>query len=166
MRRWLTRLHDLLAFSALVVAAVQLAQLPNAERWILFFFIPPLIAGAFLLANRGDPFFLAACRLFLSMIAIAVTVAEVTLALPVPKPQFPGMPLLADRILVAYLVAYGLFLWILCPAYVLTTWLRDWWQVMPRSTGRGLFLLTAWACWLIMMLKLTAAAVIARGRFF
>jgi hypothetical protein len=158
--------HDLYAFAVLIFAVVQLAWLPNVDRHVLMFFIPPSIALLILAVNRRNAFLRAACRLFVSMIAVAVTVAELTLALPFPKAMFPGMPHIADRILCYYFVAYGLFLWIICPGYILTSWLRDWQRMRPKPVGRTLFLFTAWACWLGTMLALAAALVFGRNRPF
>ncbi len=166
VRRWLVRVHDLLALIALVIAVVQLATIPNAELGILAFFIPPLIAAALLLVNRSDPLLLAACRLFLSLLALAVTTAELTVSLPFPKPQVPGLPPLADRIVTYYFVAYGLFLWVICPGYVLTNWLRHWITEQPKGVFGTLFLLTAWTAWLGTMLALAIALVIGRHRLF
>lgn len=166
LRRWLVRVHDLLALSALSIAIVQLAIIPNAKLEILAYFIPPLIAAAMLLVNRCDPFLLAACRLFLSLLALAVTAAELTVSFPFPKPQFPGLPLLADRILAYYFVAYGLFLWIICPGYVLAHWFRHWMTEQPKRVFGTLFLLTAWATWLGTTLALAIAIVIGRHRLF
>lgn len=166
VQRWLVRVHDLLAMTALVIAIVQLATLPKIELAILLFFVPPLIGATILLINRSDPFLLAACHLFLSLIAIAVTVAELTVTLPIPKPVFPGLPLLADRILAYYFVAYGLFLWIICPGYILTHWSRHWITEQPKDVLGTLFLLTAWAAWLVAMLGLAFTLVVSRHRLF
>lgn len=166
VRHWLVRVHDLLAMTALVIAILQLATLPNFELAYLLFFVPPLLAALVLLVNRCDPFLLAACRVFLSLIAVAVTTAELTVSLPIPKPLFPGLPLLADRILAYYGVAYGLFLWIICPSYILTHWSRHWITEQSKGVFGTLFLLTAWAAWLVAMLGLAFTLVVSRHRLF
>ncbi|WP_254512227.1 hypothetical protein [Anatilimnocola floriformis] len=165
MIRWLLLLHDLFAFGALTTAVVQLAWLPNVDRTVLMFFVPPAIACLILVNNRVDPFVRSACRLFLTFIAVAVTIAELTMALPIPKAIFPGMPHVADRILVYYFFAYGGFLWVLCPGYVLASWLHAWRKMRPKPVGGTLFLLIAWAAWLGTLLTLAVALVISRKLF-
>lgn len=113
--------HDLWAFGTLMFVIAHLARLPNVERAILLYFIPPLIAWLILAINRGriqaTP--ITGCRLFLTMIAAAVTLGEMTFILPSLKPQFPGMPPVADRVLVFYFAAYIIFIWLICPSYVI-----------------------------------------------
>ena len=158
--------HDLVAIAALVFAIGHLLALPNVQPAIVCWFIPPLIAGALLAANRSDPFLLAACRFFLSLIASAVLIAELTVWLPFPKPQFPGIPLVADRILCYYFVAYGLFLWIVCPAYILVHWLRHWWGQRVKGVFATGFLLTAWTTWVGTMSVLAVVAILCRNKIF
>jgi hypothetical protein len=166
MARIFTLAHDLLALALLAGAVVQLALLPNFERGMLLFFIPPTIAGVVLLVNRADPLVLAACRLFLGLIATSVLCAELSLFLAIPKPQFPGIPLAADRVLTFYFVAYGVFLWIICPAHILVTWLRHWWNERPKRACGTAFLCTAWSAWLGTMATLLVCLIVCRKKFF
>lgn len=164
IRKQLLLTHDLAAVAALSFAIGHLIALPNVERAILLFFIPPVIAGAFLIANRSDPFLLSACRFFISLIAYAVLIAELTTWAPIPKPQFAGMPLVADRILSYYFVAFGLFLWIICPGYILIHWLRRWWGQRTKGVFATCFLFVAWVSWVGTMGALATAAFIGRDK--
>jgi len=126
-QRFLTILHVAhLSFVAVVLsrAAAHLANNPNVERAVLLYFVPPLIA-AFLIAvnliNATNPAVIALCQIFLSLIAVAVLLAELPQVMPNLKPQFPGLPPQQDRILVFYFFAYFLYLWILLPPYLLGT---------------------------------------------
>lgn len=166
IRKQLLLAHDLGAIVALTFAIGHLLVLPNVERAVLLFFLPPSIAGTLLIANRSDPFVLAACRFFLSLIAYAVLIAELTTWAPFPKPQFPGMPLVADRILSYYFVAFGLFLWVICPSYILTNWLRRWWGQLSKGVFASCFLFTAWITWIGTMGALATAAFIGRNKIF
>ena len=111
----------LLVVGALIRAIALLAALPNVERAVLLYFVPPAVACLFLIADSGkfNRTAIRGCEVFLSLIAIAVVVGEQPFVLPNLKPQFPGMPLQADRILVCYFAAYTLFVSVICPAYVL-----------------------------------------------
>jgi hypothetical protein len=164
IRKQLLLAHDLFAIAALTFAIVHLLSIPNVERAILAYFIPPLIAGTILLVNRSDPLLLAACRFFISLIANGVLIAELTIQLPFPKPQFPPMPLVADRILCYYFVSFGLFLWIVCPAYILMYWLRHWIRQRYKGIVATCFLFIAWTTWLGTMCVLAIAVFIGRDK--
>jgi hypothetical protein len=160
-------LHDVFAFVVLGSAIWQLAVLPNVERAVLAFFIPPILALLFLVTNTGrfNPTVIRGCRLFLSMIVVSVLLGEQRFVLANLKPQFPGMPAQADRILVFYFVAYGLFLWVICPGYVLGSWLRQHWSGSP--TGKSSWIMYA-GCffWVGTMGVLGTALVTHHNKFF
>lgn len=86
--------HDLWAIGTLIFVIAQLARLPNVEKAILLYFVPPLIAWLVLVINRGriqaTP--ITGCRLFLTMITIAVTLGEMTFFLPNLNRSFLGCP--------------------------------------------------------------------------
>src|SRR5688572_18004639 len=80
--------HDLWAIGTLILVICQLAILPKVERAILLYFVPPLIAWLILVVNRGriNATPISGCRLFLTLIALAVTAGELTFILPNLKP--------------------------------------------------------------------------------
>ncbi len=158
--------HDVLAFAALVNAIVQLARLPNVEPPVFFYFAPPLMAWLFLVANTGkfNSTALLGCRIFLSMVAVSTLLAEQQFVVPNLKPQFPGLAPLADRILTFYFFAYGLFLGVMCPSYVLGT------SLFHRGGG-NCYIPSRWilysgcVCWLGTMVVLVVL-VTNIGKFF
>ena len=120
---WLIdNIHWIWVAAALAYAVTLLALLPNVERAMLLWFVPPLLA-CFLLAlnkiNRTNPEVICLCKVFLSMVAVAVLLGEQRVLFANLKPQFPGMPAQQDRILTFYFMAYALFLWVLLPGYLL-----------------------------------------------
>ena len=153
--RLLNLAHDVIAFAILVHAAIGLATLPNGPSPVLGCFVPPAMAFLFLISNflicntgKCDRTVLAGCRLFLGLIATFVLIAHLPFVLPYLKPQFPGLPLQQDRVICFFLVAYGLFLWFYCPAYVLGIFLyRDYKDIPPRMSRPILY--AGVTCWLI-----------------
>ena len=143
-----------------------LATLPNVERAILMVFIPPFLACLFLLANNGkfNSTLVLGCRLFLGIISIAVFFGRHRLLLPNLKPQIPGMPVAADRILVFYGIGYGLFLWILCPAYVFGSSFYRLWRRLPGGMSRPI-LFAGSVCWLLTIGTL-AVVIATSDKFF
>jgi hypothetical protein len=166
MGRMLRVAHDLVAFVILAFAVVKFAALPQFPRVTLLYFVPPVLAFLFLAFNTGkfNPTVLCGCRLFLSMIAIAVLLGELPFVLPNLKPLFPGMPANQDRVIAFYFAAYGLFLWVICPGYVLSTSLyRDVYGLPGRMSRPILY--GGCACWLVAMGFLVAAVTITDKLF-
>lgn len=153
--RLLNLAHDVIAFAILVHAAIGLATLPNGPSPVLGYFVPPAMAFLFLICNflicntgKCDRTVLAGCRVFLGLIATFVLIAHLPFVLPNLKPQFPGLPPQQDRVICFFLMAYGLFLWFFCPAYVLGIFLyRDFKDISPRMSRPILY--AGVACWLI-----------------
>jgi hypothetical protein len=165
--RILNLAHDIVAFAILIHAAIGLAALPNAPSPVLGFFIPPTMAFLFLICNTGkfNRTVLAGCRLFLGLIASFVLLAHLPFVLPNLKPQFPGLPPQQDRVVCFYLVAYALFLWVFCPAYVLGISLyRDYNRISPNMAWPILY--AGLACWLLTMGFLVIGFVIQFNDFF
>jgi hypothetical protein len=151
---------------SLIRAIGLLATNPNVERPVLGFFVPPVIAILFLAADNGkfNRTVIRGCELFLGMIAVAVILGEQQFVIPNLKPQFPGMPAQAERILIFYFVAYGLFLWIICPAFVLGTpiYLRS--QGLPQGMS-SVILYAGLICWLSTIAGL-AVIIATSDKFF
>jgi len=95
-----------------------LANVPGPdERAMLAFFLPPVAASLFLIADNGrfDKTGVRAAWLLLSVAAFASLAAEIDL-LPI-KPQFPALPARVDRVLVYYLAGWYSYVLIVCPAW-------------------------------------------------
>ncbi len=163
--RLLNIAHDVVAFAVLIHAAMGLAALPPGP--VPIFFIPPTMAFLFLICNTGkfNKTVLAGCRLFLGMIGTSVFLSHLPFVLPNLKPQFPGLPPQQDRIICFFLVAYGLFLWCFCPAYVLGNFLyRDYKGISQRESRPIMY--AGLACWLLTMGFLVIGFVIKFNDIF
>lgn len=106
--------------AALARAAAVLLTLPVIAPLVVGSFILPLLACLYLLADSGrfPPEVVRGCRGFLAAISLFVFLAQLPFVFPRLKPQFPGLPPAADRILVFHLFACALCLWLLGPACV------------------------------------------------
>ena len=166
MFKFIKTAHDVFALAVLGRAVIQFANLPNAERAMLLYFIPPILAFLFITCDTGNfnPTVVRGCRLFLSTIAITVLLAELPFVLPNLKPQFPGLPRQADRTLVFYFGAYALFLWITFPAYVFGMSLYLHARGLPGGMSRAI-LYTGCVCWLLTV-GLLVFAITTSGKLF
>jgi hypothetical protein len=107
-----------LAWIPFIQAGLFLARAPGAdERAMLAFFLPPVVASVFLIADNGrfDRTAVRAAWLLLSVTAVASLVAELNF-LPI-MPQFPALPARVDRVMVLYLAGWYSYVLIICPAW-------------------------------------------------
>jgi hypothetical protein len=94
---------------------------------MLAFFMPPIFATLFVIADNGR-FHRTAVRaawVLLFVTAVASLGAELTF-LPV-KPQFPALPDKVDRVMVFYLIGWYSYVLVVCPG----------WFVYWRTIGEG-----------------------------
>jgi hypothetical protein len=101
---------------------------------MLLCFVPPILACLLLATNTingTNPAVVLLCKVFLSMIAVAVLLGEQRILFANMKAQFPGMPPRQDRVVTFYFVAYALFLWVFLPAYLLGTSIYLHWRRRP-----------------------------------
>jgi hypothetical protein len=117
-----------LAWIPFIQAGLFLARVPGAdERAMLLFFMPPVAASVFVMADNGrfERTVVRAAWLLLSVTAVASLITELNF-LPI-KPQFPALPARVDRVMVLYLVGWYSYVMILCPG----------WFVYWRLVGNG-----------------------------
>lgn len=135
--RWLRAATLLGKYGVTCIPFIQvvlcLAAQPGAdERAMLMFFVPPVVASLFLLADNGrfDRTVVRGAWILLTVNSIASLVAEIDV-LPI-KAQFPGkLPPRIDRVLVLYLASWYSFILVVCPAWYL------YWRFVGGGRIRG-----------------------------
>jgi hypothetical protein len=121
------------------LAAVPFAQVAHFlafapegdERAMLAFFIPPIVASMFVLADNGrfNSTFVRAAWLLLTVLSFAAMLAQ-TQFLPI-KPQFPALPAPLDRVLVFYLAGWYAYVLVVCPLWFL------YWRLVSAGSSLG-----------------------------
>lgn len=103
-----------------------------ANHALLLFFLPPIIAALFILADNGrfDRTVLRGAWILLMVTAFASFLAEINV--PPIKPQFAGiLPLRVDRVFVCYLIGWYTFVLVICPIWFLR------WRIFGPGRSRG-----------------------------